>query len=139
MRVGVPTWEDRVSPVLDTAERVVVVDTEAGAASTRVVNLGGLSPRQRVVAMREAGIDVLICGGITRRLLEALTVGGMTVVPWVSGPVEEVIDAFGRGGLEDGRFSMPGCGRGRRRGRGGRGRGVGRGGKGGMQGRRRNG
>jgi len=135
MVIGVPTWEDRVSPVLDTAERVVVVDTDGGPASTRVVALGGLSPRQRVVAMREAGIDVLICGGITRRLLEALTVGGMTVVPWVSGPVEEVIDAFGRGRLEDGRFWMPGCGRRRRRGRGGRGRG----GKGGMQGRRRNG
>jgi predicted Fe-Mo cluster-binding NifX family protein len=113
MVVGITTWGERVSPVLDAAERLVVFRTAPRVGETRAVDLSGLSPCQRAAAIRSSGIDVLICGAATRRLLEALADSGMTVVPWVSGTVSEILQAFSRGDLDDERFTMPGCRRGR--------------------------
>jgi len=132
MIVGITTWGDRVSPVLDAAERLVIfrsgpcagerraVDLSGRCAGgERAVDLSGLSVWQRAAAIEAAGVDVLICGAVTTRLLGALTGSGVTVVPWVSGPVSEILQAFSCGRLDE-RFSMPGCGRGRRRSRRGR-------------------
>ncbi|MBD3349744.1 MAG: dinitrogenase iron-molybdenum cofactor biosynthesis protein [Candidatus Eisenbacteria bacterium] len=131
MIVGIPAWGERVSPVLDAAEQLVVLESGTeGRGSGRVVNLSGLSPWRRVAAIRKAGVEVLICGAVTRPLMESLSAGGVQVVPWVSGRMDEVLEAFAAGRLQDGRFSMPGCGRMRRRGMK-RGRGKGRGGRGG--------
>lgn len=129
MVVGITTWGDRVSPVLDTAEQLLVFDAERGPEAARVVVLSGLTFWTRAAAIGGAGIDVLICGAVTRPLLEALTASGLTVVPWVSGAVDDILQAFSCGETVEQRFAMPGCGRARRgrqgaceRGRRGRGR-----------------
>jgi predicted Fe-Mo cluster-binding NifX family protein len=75
------------------------------------VGLAGLGLWSRAAEISRAGIDVLICGAVTRPLMDALAASGIRVVPWVSGEVNEILDAFGSGELAEGRFSMPGCGR----------------------------
>ena len=148
MRVGIPVWSERVSPVLDTAETLAVVELDAGGVEIgrsveRLVD--GPMPR-RAAAIAALGLDALICGGVSRPLQEMLEGSGVRVIPWVSGEVGEVLSAFSGGPTLDARFAMPGCrgGRGRgcgRRGREGGGRGGGRrgdgGGRGGRGGRRR--
>ncbi len=119
MIVGVTTWGDRVSPVLDVAERLVVFSPGSCAEGGTAIELSGMSMMHRAAAIEASGIDVLICGAVTKPLLAALTRSGMTVVPWVSGAVDEILEAFSCGRLDD-RFAMPGCGRGRRRHRRGR-------------------
>lgn len=111
MTVGITTWGDRVSPVLDAAERLLVFRTGSVAGGTSVVDLSGLSFWGRAAEIERAGIDVLICGAVTRPLLDALTGSGLTVVPWISGSVDEILEAFSCGELSNERFAMPGCGR----------------------------
>ena len=67
-----------------------------------------------------AGIDVLICGAISRPLEAMLTSAGVDVIPRRCGKVEDVLAAFVSGQLTEQAFLMPGCRRRRWRGRGSR-------------------
>lgn len=121
MRVAIPTWSGRVSPVFDVAKRLLLVDldgeAEAGRQEAAMVETE-LGARARRVA--QLGVDVLIAGAISAPLEAMLVSSGVRVIPHTCGPTEEVLRAFARGRLPDEAFLMPGCCRRRRRFRGGR-------------------
>ena len=120
MRIGIPVWGHRVSPVMDTAERLLLLDAAGEPdAPRREIALGQAPAAPRAQAIANLGIEVLICGAISRSLAEMLALSGVRVVPWISGEVDEVLEAFCCGEPACARFLMPGC-RGGRRGRDGR-------------------
>ena len=111
----------RVSPVLDTAETLVVVDTGAAAGPAREeVALQSTRLPLRATRLAQLGLDLLVCGAVSTQLRELLEAGGVTVQSWVAGDVNDVLNAVTTGVLDRPRFRMPGCGRGR--GAGGQGR-----------------
>jgi len=122
MRVAIPVWNERGSPVFDAATRLVLVDFENGTEQSRreaIIKESFLAQRaQRLV---ELGVNILICGAISRQLAAMLAASGIRVIPWTAGPVEEVLVAYLKGRLPDPRWLMPGCGAGGERHRGGRG------------------
>jgi predicted Fe-Mo cluster-binding NifX family protein len=122
MRVAIPFWNDRVSPVFDAARSVMVVDVENGVERTRrQETLQEEFPTRRARQLAQLGVNVLICGAISRPLAALLAASGITLIPWTAGPVDEVLAAYLAGRLPDPRWLMPGCGgrRQRRRGAGG--------------------
>jgi predicted Fe-Mo cluster-binding NifX family protein len=120
VRVAIPVWNERVSPVFDAATRLVLVDFENGAEQSRreaIIEESFLAQRARRLV--EVGVNVLICGAISRPLAAVLAASGITVIPWTAGPVDEVLAAYLKGRLPHPRWTMPGCsGRGQRRRRG---------------------
>lgn len=121
MRLGIATHEGRVSPVLDVAQRLWVVSID-GETPTRQdeVRLAAPSLCGRVREIQAAGVDVLICGAVSRPLEAALANAGVHVVPQVCGDIDEIVQAYVAGRLAERDFLMPGCcGRRRRPGRGG--------------------
>jgi len=125
VRIGVPIWEDRVSPVLDAAERLLVVDVEGSVLVRSALRLLDGPHAARVAGtIRNAGVDVLICGAVSEEVGRLIASTGTEIVPWVTGPADEVVRAYVDGTLADARYGLPGCRRGmgarRRRGRGGR-------------------
>jgi predicted Fe-Mo cluster-binding NifX family protein len=54
------------------------------------------------------GVDVLICSAVSKPFARLLEVAGIQVIPEISGKTEEVLDAYVKGDLIQGRFSMPG-------------------------------
>ena len=120
MRVAIPISDGRISPVFDTARRLVLVDVEDGREFRRtekVVEEPEMGPRVRRVA--GLGVDVLICGAISRPLEAMLLSAGVEVVPQTCGQAEEVLQAFVSGEFTEQAFLMPGCCGDRRRFRGG--------------------
>jgi len=114
-RVAMPIWNDRISPVFDCARRLVVF--ERGESDHMVksdVALDDVPVPCRGLELARLGVNVLICGAITRSLAAALDASGVTVIPFVSGEIEEVLRAYENGQLVQGTFDMPGC-RGRMR------------------------
>jgi predicted Fe-Mo cluster-binding NifX family protein len=110
MRVGLPVWEGRVSPVLDTAARLLVVETDSGTEAGRgEVGLEALVIPRRVAAIAALELDALICGALSRPLADMLSAAGVDVVPWVAGEVEEVLRAYASGALGGREYRMPGC------------------------------
>ena len=118
MKVAVPVWSDRVSPVFDVAKHLLVVDIEGDTEVGRVnaaIEETRSGPRAKRVA--QLGVNVLICGAVSMPLEDMLVSAGVRVILHVCGPVEEVLQTFVSGRLSD-QFLMPGCCGQRRRVRG---------------------
>ncbi|MBN2208983.1 MAG: NifB/NifX family molybdenum-iron cluster-binding protein [Candidatus Coatesbacteria bacterium] len=116
MKVGVSVWEDRISPVLDGSARVLVVEIEDGKESRRhEVELDEAFLPFKARKIAGLGLDVLICGAVSRPLTAMLTSSGISIVGWATGSVDEVLLAFLNGELETTDFAaLPMiCGHGR--------------------------
>lgn len=128
MKIAIPIWNDRVSPVMDTACQLLIVDKENGKEVSRsVIDIPQLHMVQRAGFVSRLGVDVLICGAISHQLETFLTISGIEIIPWVRGGFDRVLEAHQRGDLLDQSFLLPGCRRGGRRRRMGHGRGRQRG------------
>ena len=108
-----PIWAGRVSPVFDVAKRLLLVEVEHSTVGCRMEH--DLSAGSRVSTLTRLGVELLICGAISRRLERSLCGAGIDVVSDTTGPVDEVVNAFLAGTLSDDRFAMPGCCRKRHR------------------------
>jgi predicted Fe-Mo cluster-binding NifX family protein len=117
-RIAIPIWQGRISPVLDTAERLLVceLDPEAERGS-RIVELNESDIRRRTEIIKSLSIHTLLCGALSRPLHHLLVHAGVMVVPWLNGEAEEILKAYSEGRLDSDRFRSPGCMRRRRRGR----------------------
>lgn len=123
-RAAFAAWHERIAPVFDVAQQLLVVDATAGGITAeRRLDLAASLPAERALQLSELGVGVLICGAISRPLAVMVTAQGIRLIPFVAGPLDEIVSAWLRDRLETGRFAMPGCcgrpcGRGRRRGAG---------------------
>ena len=112
MRVAIPYWQGRVSPVFDEARCLMLVEVFEGREVARETRtLVHRNPWGRTLEVAHLGTEVLICGAISKPLEIALCEAGITVYAKTCGPVEEVLAAFFNGRLEDKDYIMPGCGR----------------------------
>jgi len=119
MRVAIPVWQSRVSPVFDTAGHLLIVDVEDGREVHRAeASILGLSLPNRVNRLVEFDVDVLLCGAISRQLAGMAAASGIRVMPWLKGDVDQMLRLFLNGEPIDSRFLMPGFGRQRHRFRG---------------------
>jgi len=109
MKIGIPIWEDKISPVLDTASRFLVIETDGKKEFSRYetyLEVQGVS--HRCFRIKGLGVDILICGAVSRRLLEKLMALEVQIIPGISGPPEDVLRAYLRGNIDDAKFLMPG-------------------------------
>lgn len=124
MRLAIPQWQGRISPVFDVAGSLLLIDLDQGGETNRrEVPLGDDTPGGRLRRMADLNIDTLICGAISRPLEIVLLHSGIQVISQICGDVNQVLDAYTKGRIHRGTFVMPGCRGRRRRFRGGRGRG----------------
>jgi len=105
-------WQERIAPVFDVSQQVLLVDLNDGEVVAEVRRpLSQTWPEERAQHLAQLGIDVLICGAISRALQTLVTTKGIEVIPFVTGPLDDVVSAWQHGGLNLQRFTMPGCGR----------------------------
>lgn len=108
--IAVPSCQGRVSPVFDVAARLVLVEfVKAGEAKRREVVLFQKTPEGIVRNVLELGINLLICGAISRGLQQALQKAGIRVVAGICGEIESILAAYCAGRLASPGFAMPGC------------------------------
>jgi predicted Fe-Mo cluster-binding NifX family protein len=110
MKVAIPHWQGRVSPVFDVAGNVLVVEIRNGVEHSREdVALDADDPQLRAARLGQTGAELLICGAISWPLEMALSSAGIDVITQTCGEVEQILVAFAKGQLQDNAFLMPGC------------------------------
>ena len=112
MRIAIPVFQNRVSPVFDWASRVLVIETDGHRELRREENsLGCTSLIGRADRLAEMRVDSLVCGGISEHMLALLIARGINVIPWIAGETDKVFSAFLDGQIPGKDFTMPGrCG-----------------------------
>jgi len=124
VRLAIAEWSGQVATVLDFSRSLLVVNIEDGVEVAREQHqLDPASPSVFANRIRKFGVDVLICGAISRRMVDCFEDCEFELIAQIQGSVEEVLDAYRNGRLDAPSFRLPGCrGRGqggrRRRGRG---------------------
>ena len=110
MRVAIPEYHGRVSPVFDTCQRLLVFQMRNGSLMIPLESQdwSSLPPAVRVSRLRETGIDVLLCGGISGWLARQIEALEIQLIPWLAGDVRQVLDAFVTRKLPNRRLAMPG-------------------------------
>jgi predicted Fe-Mo cluster-binding NifX family protein len=126
MKIAIPSWQGRVSPVFDVAEQTLLISLNGRQESSRCIeSLQSTTLAKRAERLGELGVDVLLCGAISWPLETLLVTNGIKVISLVCGDVEDILHAFRDGTLKNEKFAMPGCcgrmrrgcNRGRQRGR----------------------
>ena len=110
MRVAIPDWHGKVSPVFDVAGRLLVIDLERGEEIRRRAEvLTGLTPVARVHRLGALGVDTLVCGAISSAVEHLAVAIGIRVVSLVSGPVDAVARIIAAGQPIPASCLLPGC------------------------------
>ena len=109
MKVAMPVWEGKISPVFDVSRRMLVVEVKDGMEVDRCeVPLEGESLPHRVGRIVDLEVDVLICGGISRSLTGSLNAFNITVISGITGELNQILAAYISGEFPGPRFAMPG-------------------------------
>jgi len=109
LKIGIPIWNERISPVMDTASTLLVMELDGRKEISRTyVNLENFSIWKRIFLIRDSKIDVLICGAISRPFLDGLRRSHIQVLFGIMGKVQDVLNAFIDGRLFHPKFFMPG-------------------------------
>ncbi|NQT25557.1 NifB/NifX family molybdenum-iron cluster-binding protein [candidate division KSB1 bacterium] len=111
MKIALAVWKNRVSPVFDSTRVVIIVDIENGIVNDKCyVHIQAHMPHNRAVELVELGVNVLICGAISRVYEDMIKMQGIKVIPFIAGDVNQVIESYLKGKLNNRNFRMPGCG-----------------------------
>jgi predicted Fe-Mo cluster-binding NifX family protein len=110
MKVAVTIWEDRISPLFDASRRLLVAEIDNGRITERTHFLFDPSrPSTLAKAMMELQVDTLICGAVSRTPADTIAACGVTLIPFIAGDVDSVLEAFVKHHALIPAFSMPGC------------------------------
>jgi predicted Fe-Mo cluster-binding NifX family protein len=110
MRIAISEWHGRVSPVLDFAGNLVLIDIETNREIRREERpLGQTDSLFRAREISNLGADILICGAVSAPLEAGLASSGLRVVGFICGSIDDVVAAFLKGELAGPGFRMPGC------------------------------
>jgi predicted Fe-Mo cluster-binding NifX family protein len=96
--------------VLDTAAKLLILETlDQRNISRTEAFLNEQEISKRCFCIQNLGIDVLICGAVSRPFSDILAAAGINIIPGISGAVEEIVAAYFGGTLNQAKFLMPGC------------------------------
>jgi predicted Fe-Mo cluster-binding NifX family protein len=111
MKVAIPLWQGRVSPVFDEASRILLIDISHNQETYRKEEyLPDQNPLERARLLPKLGVDLLICGMISQTQQAAISSVGIRIIPHICGSMEDVITALLEDRIECSELRMPGCG-----------------------------
>lgn len=95
MRVAVTIWENRISPVADSAREMLVVDIAGGSiVRRRRERFADDSLFHRAERLSELCIGIFICGAISDFYSSLVEGYGIQLIPFAHGGVDEVLNHF---------------------------------------------
>ena len=111
MKVALTAWENRISPVFDSANTLLIAEIE----NSKIIERRYESFNPAMVArlpdvFQRLEIDTLICGAISKFFSEMIHISGITLIPFIGGNLDEILDRYAKGQRIVPDYLMPGCG-----------------------------
>jgi predicted Fe-Mo cluster-binding NifX family protein len=117
MKIAIPVWNGCVSSAFDFSHSLLLVEFEDGREVKRSeVSSSAQSIPEKANQLKSLGVEVLICGAISRSLASLVSTSGIKVLPYVVGQVDEILEAYLTDRLVQPQFTLPGSWPGARRG-----------------------
>lgn len=109
MKVAMTVWGNRISPVFDSAQTILLAEIEQGkVVDEKREFLPRLVASGLARMVTEKGIEALICGAISERPAQIIQQSGIHLLSFVGGNADDFLSTYASGGSIDS-FMMPGC------------------------------
>ena len=109
VKIAIPIFQNRVSPVLDSCRHIIVAAIEKDAEIDREqVFIGDIALNDRCRIFKKLGITVIICSGVSATFGKLLEQAKFEIVDGIAGDVQDVLTAYLDGRLDHPDFYMPG-------------------------------
>ncbi len=109
MKIAMTVWGNRVSPVFDSAQTILLAEIKDQSVVWKQREfIAGQIPTRLARMLVDKGIDTLVCGAISEQPATIIEAAGITLVSFVSGSATELLETCAKGIPADG-FKMPGC------------------------------
>jgi hypothetical protein len=110
MIVAISVWNHRIAPVFDVSRNALLCRADRDRLIREYMDrLPAADPVEKIHRLLELETEVLICGAISRNILELAEMYGIVTFPFTTGYVEEVESAFMQDRLAESGFARPGC------------------------------
>ena len=111
MKIAIPIFGNRISPRLDCAKKVLLIEVEEKEkkvlfSEEKVFQVAGVNESTDFFVSNE--IDTVICGGISIEVQNSLMKNDIRIISWVTGESHKALDLFLKGELVPGAMLCPG-------------------------------
>lgn len=108
MILALAVFEERISAIFDNSDQLLIVSVKDNLVTSRKnINFSAFCTVEMVEKLKDESIAILICGAISDFMQQIIEKNGIKVIPWISGPVQKVLDGWMNGAMEE--LVMPGC------------------------------
>ena len=109
IRIAIPIFHNRVSPVLDTCTRLLIIDFEKKIeVERREIFFDIYSQSERFEVIKKMSPNAIICCGISEVFDKMLQSVGIRLICGIVGEVDQVVEAFLCNRIDAPCFRMPG-------------------------------
>ncbi len=111
-KIAVTVWEQRVSPVFDSARTLLIAEIQGDALiNTSYLTFDPDRPLELLQLLQAQQVGILICGAVSEGPANLLEAAGLELISFIAGDVQLVLKTFIQGHPLGAEFKMPGCGR----------------------------
>ena len=108
-KIAIPIFHNRVSPVLDSCQHILLVEIAGNTEKDRqTVFLGDSNLADRCSTLVKMGTRIVICGGVSEILANMIKGSNIRLINGIAGDIDEVVLAFLENRLQLPAFYMPG-------------------------------
>lgn len=109
IRIAIPVFHKRVSPVLDNCTRLLIIDYAKGREIHKQdITLEKFSLVERFNLIKKMNVNVIICCAISEVLDHMIQRTDIQLICGIAGEVDQVLAAYLSNHLDDAAFHMPG-------------------------------
>ena len=111
-KIAVTVWEQRVSPVFDSARSLLIAEIQDDALiNTSYLTFDPDRPLELLQMLQAQQVVLLICGAVSEGPANMLEAAGVELISFIAGDIHRVLESFLQGDLRGTQFKMPGCGK----------------------------
>jgi predicted Fe-Mo cluster-binding NifX family protein len=109
IRIAIPIFHKRVSPVLDTCTRLLIIDIDQEIEINRQeISLEKFSLIERFNLTKKMNVNVIICCAISEMMDHMIHGTDIQLICGIVGDVQQVLAAYLSNQLDDASFHIPG-------------------------------
>ena len=107
MKVVLTVWENRISPVADSARKLLILEVEnRKIVGRRFEEFAEKFLLNRAGKLADINGEIFICSAISEFFASLIEGYGIRLIPFICGQVDEVLDAYLEGSLRGPKFLM---------------------------------
>jgi len=109
LKVAFTIWGNRISPVFDSARKLFIVETKDNKIISTQYEPFESVDSDLTHMINGLGINVLICGAISKRFSDIIEISEIELIPFITGYVDAVLESYMKNNEIVAEFFMPGC------------------------------